>query len=244
LPASIAERNEWGLASLFAQRAVATPRPAEDLLFVDDSVYLWRCLDELGVAAFWAGQRAEGRAATERVLAEGHLPAAERPRVESNLRFYLDDPAGTPGAGQGADQRQSGHSPTRAFRRRILFALGDNFPGGSGYLRGRARRGTHGGAHGLDHARPRRARGARSDAFRGGVPDFEADVVLLQRAFEPHQHPDRLRPALVVVDLDDALFLLGDMPRGMESAVAGAHAFVGETDISPNGEGASTATCR
>jgi hypothetical protein len=83
------ERNEMALAYLFARQAAATPRPA-DILFLDDSVYQWRSLDEFGVAAYWAGALAEGKAAIERLLAEGHLPAAERPRVEANLRHYAE----------------------------------------------------------------------------------------------------------------------------------------------------------
>jgi glycosyltransferase involved in cell wall biosynthesis len=220
------ERSEWSLASLFAQQAAAIPRPADDILFVDDSVYLWRSLDELGVAAYWAGQRAEGKAATERVLAEGHVPASERPRIESNLGFYLGNADGTPDAGGVADQPQSRNSPSRAFRRRILFALGDNYPGGSGYLRGvlvaehmAARMGWTSRILDIHEA-------SDPARFESACREFEPDVVLLQRAFAPHQHPDRLRPAIVIIDLDDALFLRTDMAAQMESAVSSAHAFV------------------
>jgi hypothetical protein len=86
------ERREFALAYLYARQAVAIPRPP-DLLFVDDTVYNWRCLDELGAAAWWAGAFSEGQQAVERLLAEGHLPAAERPRVEGNLRYYLEPSA-------------------------------------------------------------------------------------------------------------------------------------------------------
>jgi tetratricopeptide (TPR) repeat protein len=83
------ERREFALAHLFARQAVAIPRPA-DLLFVDDDVYRWRCLDELSVAASWTGAMSEGRQAIERLIAEGNVPDSERPRVEGNLRFYLE----------------------------------------------------------------------------------------------------------------------------------------------------------
>ena len=81
------ERREFALAHLFARQAAAIPRPA-DLLFVDDEVYRWRCLDELSVAASWIGAMAEGRVAIERLAAEGSVPAAEWPRVEGNLHFF------------------------------------------------------------------------------------------------------------------------------------------------------------
>jgi hypothetical protein len=56
-----------------------------------------------------------------------------------------------------------------------------------------------------------------------------------------------LRPALVVVDRDDALFLRGDL--GAADGIGRcrrANAFVGAANRypSPNGDGASTATCR
>jgi hypothetical protein len=69
------------------QIAAAISRPA-DLLFIEDDVYRWRCLDEVGVAASWVGALPEGKRAIERLMAEGHLPASERPRFEGNLRFY------------------------------------------------------------------------------------------------------------------------------------------------------------
>ena len=221
------ERNEWALAHLFAQQAAAIPRPAGDILFVDDSVYLWRSLDELGVAAYWAGQKAEGKAATERVLAEGHLPSSERARVESNLGFYMDGPGqGSPHAATVAAPEVVGNSPARAFRRRILFALADNYPGGSGYLRG-VLVAEHMAAH-LDWTTRVLDIHEASDParFDAACREFEPDVVVLQRAFAAHQHPDRLRPAMVVIDLDDALFLRSDMMAPMEASVASADAFV------------------
>jgi glycosyltransferase involved in cell wall biosynthesis len=44
------ERGEYALALLFARQAAMIPRPP-DMLFVEDEVYRWRCLDELSVAA-------------------------------------------------------------------------------------------------------------------------------------------------------------------------------------------------
>ena len=221
------ERSEWPLARLFAHQAAAIPHPSDDILFVDDSVYLWRSLDELGVAAYWAGEKAEGKAATDRVLAEGHVPLSERARIESNLRFYLDGPEqGSPSPGQIAVPEPSSNSPARVFRRRILFALADNYPGGSGYLRG-VLVAEHMAAHMGWTTRVLDVHEASDPLrFEAACKEFEPDVIVLQRAFEPHQHPERLRPALVIVDLDDALFQRSDMMGRMESAVAAAHAFV------------------
>ena len=83
------KRSEYALAYLFAKRAAAIPQPP-DLLFDDRSVYLWRSLDKLSVAASYVREIDEGPAAvTERLLADGHIPLAERPRIGDNSRFYL-----------------------------------------------------------------------------------------------------------------------------------------------------------
>ena len=80
-------RSEWPLAVLFARAAVALPRPA-DQLFVEDSIYSWRALDELSIAAWHAGARDEGRRAAERLVAEHRFPPSERERIEKNLKWY------------------------------------------------------------------------------------------------------------------------------------------------------------
>jgi len=69
--------------------AVAIARPP-DTLFVDESVYAWRALDELAIATYYVGKRAESRALNERILSEGHLPASERPRILRNLEYSKD----------------------------------------------------------------------------------------------------------------------------------------------------------
>jgi glycosyltransferase involved in cell wall biosynthesis len=81
------ERDEHALAWLFARTAAAIPRP-KDILFVDDDVYRWRALDELAVAAWWAGQRDESRDAMARLIAAPDIPPDHRARIEANLLFY------------------------------------------------------------------------------------------------------------------------------------------------------------
>jgi hypothetical protein len=70
----------------FARTASETPRPA-DVLFVDESVYAWRALDEHAISAYWAGKPAEGLALNERLLALDSLPPRERARIEGNLAY-------------------------------------------------------------------------------------------------------------------------------------------------------------
>ncbi len=83
-------RGEHAVAFIYAQQAAACPPPS-DLLFVDDSVYRWRALDELAVSAFYAERLDDGRTAMLRLLKEGRFPDAERPRMLQNLQFYFPD---------------------------------------------------------------------------------------------------------------------------------------------------------
>lgn len=74
------------LAHLYAERAAQIPEPG-DRLFVDLSVYRWRARDELGLALWNLGRRAEAAAIFRSLLADARLPANERPRVTQNLAF-------------------------------------------------------------------------------------------------------------------------------------------------------------
>ena len=65
------------------------PRPA-DILFLDDSVYDWRALDEYAISAYWVGNFEEGLKANDRLLEEGKLPTSEQERVEANKSFCVE----------------------------------------------------------------------------------------------------------------------------------------------------------
>ena len=80
--------KRFGTALVCARAAASIARP-NDLLFIDDSVYAWRALDEVSVAAFWVGSYDEARVASEKLLA-GLAPSADRPRIEANLGFCRD----------------------------------------------------------------------------------------------------------------------------------------------------------
>lgn len=82
------ERSKYHLGHLFAKRALEIPKP-DDILFLDESVYSWRILDEFSICAFYVNDRVQGRHAVERLLSEGHLPAEHRARVEKNRDFLM-----------------------------------------------------------------------------------------------------------------------------------------------------------
>jgi tetratricopeptide (TPR) repeat protein len=80
-------RQEWWLAYLFAQAAAEGALP-EDALFVDETVYRWRALDELATSAYWVAAYAVGRRTVAKLLLEGWAPRADLARIEDNLRWY------------------------------------------------------------------------------------------------------------------------------------------------------------
>jgi len=86
-------RGACHVARMFAAQAMAIPRPPDEL-FLDESCYQWRCVDEYAVASYWSGHARESLEACERLLTELPLPAAERPRVEANLGWARQSLAG------------------------------------------------------------------------------------------------------------------------------------------------------
>jgi glycosyltransferase involved in cell wall biosynthesis len=81
-------RELWSLAYLFAKEAAAIPHPGVDeRIFVYETVYSWRALDEWEVAASWTGRWLETKEICERLLAGSALPACERGRVQRNLKL-------------------------------------------------------------------------------------------------------------------------------------------------------------
>jgi glycosyltransferase involved in cell wall biosynthesis len=86
LARSLRLRSRLAAAYPFARAASDIPRP-NDILFIDDTVYTWRALDELGIAAYYAGLYREGVAANKRLLSGRVLPEGERARIKKNLEL-------------------------------------------------------------------------------------------------------------------------------------------------------------
>ncbi len=83
-------RGEYALAHVYARQAAAIPYPGDTLL-VNTAVYVWRALDELAVSAYFLdtpAARTEGKAALEKLWAEGKFPESERDRMLANRAFY------------------------------------------------------------------------------------------------------------------------------------------------------------
>jgi len=106
LAAYLRQKNRPVAGLPFAREAARMPRPA-DILFVDDSVYEWRALDEYAVAASWAGKHDEAIQACIRTLSRC-LPEGERKRVEGNLAFCREQAAGKPASAPAAPKAAAG----------------------------------------------------------------------------------------------------------------------------------------
>jgi tetratricopeptide (TPR) repeat protein len=82
------KREGYAMASLFAKAGVQTPLP-NDRLFVVESVYTWRLLDELAVASYWLGDFAGSKSACQvliqRIEQGIQVPEAEIERIRGNL---------------------------------------------------------------------------------------------------------------------------------------------------------------
>jgi glycosyltransferase involved in cell wall biosynthesis len=83
-------RSEWPLAYLYAARAANIPR-STDGLFVEEGIYEWQALDELTVAAWYAGHKGVGRHAAKTLLKRKY-PPQEKQRFEANLAWYAAKP--------------------------------------------------------------------------------------------------------------------------------------------------------
>lgn len=76
------------LGYIFAKMASDIPYPSEDILFIDNDIYRFGILDELGSTAYYAGKPEIGHAACKILLDRNLLPPQEVARVRNNLNEY------------------------------------------------------------------------------------------------------------------------------------------------------------
>ena len=82
------ESGQWHLAHFFAAQASERKFP-EDGLFLEESVYAWRALDELALAEFYTGRFEAARDNTRRLLRNSQVSASHRQRWQQNLLHCL-----------------------------------------------------------------------------------------------------------------------------------------------------------
>lgn len=92
--------DAFELGYLFAKRAVETPDPERESLFVAVDVYGWRAADELAICAYYTGRYEESFELSTTLLEGSGLPETERARVEANrgccVRWIADQRSAYP----------------------------------------------------------------------------------------------------------------------------------------------------
>jgi glycosyltransferase involved in cell wall biosynthesis len=79
-------REAYAFAYLGSLVLTAHPSPKR-LLFVDRTVYTYRHVDELALAAYWTGRKHESLVHWTGILARADLPADDRRRIEDNRKW-------------------------------------------------------------------------------------------------------------------------------------------------------------
>lgn len=88
------KKKNHARAFLYSAAAKDIAHPVSDRLYVDESVYNWRALDEYAIAAYWAGHHQLALEANLKICAVADVtpslvPPKHRDRVEYNLSFSL-----------------------------------------------------------------------------------------------------------------------------------------------------------
>lgn len=80
--------NKPAVAYLYARMGLEIPYPKGDILFIQDDVYRWGLLDEIGATAFYANQPHVGYEACKRLLENNLIPETHKVRVHQNFKSY------------------------------------------------------------------------------------------------------------------------------------------------------------
>ncbi len=78
------------LAFMHASTGIGIPYPDNDILFIQEEVYKYGLLDEIGATAFYAGKPHMGYAACKRLIEENLIPPEQKERVRQNYESYTN----------------------------------------------------------------------------------------------------------------------------------------------------------
>jgi glycosyltransferase involved in cell wall biosynthesis len=83
-------KGEYQTAHIFLARAMQVPKPGDNRLFVEQTIYDFQLSIEYAVAAYYVGQHAEAIATNNALLRSGRLPPQAIAQVIRNRRFSVD----------------------------------------------------------------------------------------------------------------------------------------------------------
>jgi len=75
-------------AYIYAKQGLEIPYPDGDILFIQDEVYKFALLDEVGATAFYAGKPNVGYAACSKLLEDKLYPSDQWERIQTNFDSY------------------------------------------------------------------------------------------------------------------------------------------------------------
>jgi len=80
--------GKWSRELLaMALYASTITKPTGSVLFLEPDIYDWRVWDELGIIAYYCGQKEISKMACSKLLSENKFPPDQRQRIETNLRL-------------------------------------------------------------------------------------------------------------------------------------------------------------
>jgi len=82
------ETKRYNLGYLLARQGLSLAKPTSSL-FLDQSVYAYRMLDEFQINAYWSGHYAESVDASATLLHDNRFPESQRKRITDNAGFAM-----------------------------------------------------------------------------------------------------------------------------------------------------------
>lgn len=82
------QKDKPAIAYLYAKMGLEISYPEHDILFIQDDIYKYGLLDEIGATAYYAGKPHVGYHACKKLLDSNLIPAGERERVMQNINSY------------------------------------------------------------------------------------------------------------------------------------------------------------
>jgi hypothetical protein len=82
--------NMPAVSFVYASMGAQIPYPKNDILFIQEDVYKWGILDEIGATAFYAGKPEIGYNACRLLLENNLAPKEHEERIKTNLNSYIN----------------------------------------------------------------------------------------------------------------------------------------------------------